>query len=213
MKGLQFGNKHSYDDWKLILTDKTIGLPNPKTSSVDVEGADGSIDTSEVFGEIKFENRKLEFEFTMTANYENFDELLTEIANHLHGKKLKIIRDEDDSYYFIGRCSINQWTTDKRVGKIVISCDCEPYKYELKQSVVTATINGLTYVKLFGKRKTVTPTIEVSDYMYLLSDDREVLLTPNKPNVVLDLFIYEGANTLAFNGNGQVKISYTGGEL
>ena len=43
MNGITFGNKHTYDDWELVLTAKKLGLPTPKTSSVDIEGADGVI--------------------------------------------------------------------------------------------------------------------------------------------------------------------------
>ena len=214
MNGIQFGNKHTYDDWELVLTNKALGLPTPKTSSIDVEGADGTIDTSEVLaGEIKFNNRMLEFEFTMTTPYDEFNELITEIANYLHGKKLKIILDEDSDYYYYGRCQINQWSSDKRIGKIVISCECEPYKYALRDSVVSATINGKTYVKVVGKRMTVTPIIEVSNDMEIIVDGKSNQLYAGIENEILDLFIKEGVNTLVFNGNGEVKIKYKGGEL
>lgn len=214
MKGVQFGNKHTYDDWDLVLTNKSLGLPVPKTSSVEVEGADGSIDTSEVLsGEIKFNNRKLEFEFTMTTDYEEYNELITEIANHIHGRKLKITLDEDDDYYYLGRCQINEWSSDKRVGKIVISCDCEPYKYSVRPTTITAKINGTTYVKVVGKRMTVTPIIEVSNDMEIIVDGKSNNLYTNCKNEILDLFIKEGVNTLKFVGNGEVKITYTGGDL
>lgn len=214
MKGVLFGNKHTYDDWDLVLTNKALGLPTPKTSSVDVEGADGYIDTSEVLsGEIKFNNRNLVFEFTMTTDYEEYNELITDIANYLHGKKLKIILDEDDNYYYYGRCSINQWTSDKRIGKIVINCDCDPYKYSLRPYVTTATISGKTYVKVIGKRMTVTPIIEVSQEMTITVGGRDRTLYPSRKNEILDLFIKEGVNTLVFDGNGEVKITYTGGEF
>lgn len=214
MNGIQFGNKHTYDDWDLVLTGKSLGLPTPKTSSIDVDGADGSIDTSEVLaGEIKFNNRKLEFELTMTTDYDGYNELVTEIANYLHGRKLKVILDEDDDYYYYGRCSINQWSSDKRIGKIVITCDCEPYKYTLRENIVTATIIGKTYVKVIGNRMTVTPIIEVNNDMSIIVSGIYNNLYAHKQNEILDLFIKEGVNTLVFDGNGEVKIRYTGGEL
>ena len=214
MNGILFGNKHTYDDWDLVITGKSLGLPTPKTSSVDVDGADGSIDTSEVLsGEIKFSNRRLEFELTMTTDYDEYNELVTNITNYLHGRKLKIILDEDDSYYYYGRCQINQWASDKRIGKIVISCDCEPYKYTLRPMIVTSKISGKTYVKVVGKRMTVTPIIEVSNDMEIIVDGKSNKLSAGEQNEILDLFIKEGVNTLVFNGNGEVKISYIGGEL
>ena len=214
MNGILFGNKHTYDDWDLVLTGKSLGLPSPKTSSVNVDGADGEIDISEVVsGEIKFSNRILQFEFTMTTDYEEYNELVTNIANYLHGRKLKIILDEDDDYYYYGRCQINQWKSDKRIGKIVIQCNCEPYKYTLRPMIVTSKISGKTYVKVVGKRMTVTPIIEVSNNMEIIVDGKSNTLYAGEKNEILDLFIKEGVNTLVFNGNGEVKISYIGGEL
>lgn len=214
MNGISFGNKHTYDDWDLILTKKTIGLPTPKTSSIEVQGMDGSIDSSELLtGEIKFNNRSLSFEFAMISDYEEFDELITDISNYLHGKKLKIILDEDDNYYYMGRCVIDQWGSNKRVGKIVIKCECEPYKYELRQTIITATISGLTNVKVYGKRMTVTPIIYCSTSNVSLILGKETVKLDQGENEVLDLFIKEGNNTLKFSGNGDVKITFYGGEL
>ncbi len=214
MNGISFGNKHTYDDWNLVLTNKLLGLPTPKTSSVTIEGADGVIDTSEVLaGEIKFNNRKLEFEFTMTSDYEEYNELITEIANYLHGKKLKITLDSDSDYYYVGRCQINQWVSDKRIGKIVIQCDCEPYKYSSAKCVSSANINGDTYVKVHGKRMTVTPVIEVTNDMIIVINGEDRTLKSNRKNEIPDLFIKEGVNILHFKGNGIATITYAGGEL
>lgn len=214
MIGINFGNKHTYDDWKLVLTNKKLGLPTPKTSSVDVEGADGVIDTSEVLsGEIKFNNRTLTFEFTMTTPYDEYNELITEISNYLHGRKLKIVLDEDEEYYYIGRCQINEWSSDKRIGKIVIQCDCEPYKYTSTNCISTANISGTTYVKVYGRRMTVTPKIEVDSDMIIVVDGVDRNLKANRKNEIPDLFIREGVNTLEFKGKGIAKITYVGGEL
>lgn len=214
MNGITFGTKHTYDDWGLVLTNKALGLPTPKTSSVDIEGADGVIDTSEVLcGEIKFNNRILEFEFTMTTDYEEFNDLVTEIANYLHGKKLKIILDSDESYYYVGRCQINQWVSDKRIGKIVIQCDCEPFKYTSANCISNANINGDTYVKIHGKRMTVNPIIKVTNDMTIVVNGENRNLKANRENEIPDLFIKEGVNILHFNGNGIATIIYQGGEL
>lgn len=214
MNGITFGNKHTYDDWGLVLTNKVLGLPTPKISSVNIEGADGVIDTSEVLtGEIKFNNRTLEFEFTMTTDYGDFNELITDISNYLHGKKLKIILDSDDEYYYVGRCQINQWSSDKRIGKIVIQCDCEPYKYTSAECINTANISGDTYVKIYGHRMTVNPIIEVSSNMTIEVDGTNRTLKANGKNEIPDLFIKEGVNILHFIGNGIATIKYRGGEL
>ena len=213
MKGVKFGDKHSFDDWGLVLTEKSLGLPEPKTSSVEIEGADGEIDTSEVLsGEIKFHNRQLLFKFTMTDEYEDFNDKVTEVANYLHGRKLRIILDEDDLCYYYGRCAINEWLTDRRIGQIAIRCNCEPYKYDLNETIVTATISGTTKVNVYGKRKTVCPVITVAGSVTLVIGDETINLLEGR-NEILDFYIREGNNILTFVGTGTVELSYTGGEL
>ena len=213
MIGVLFGKKHTYDDFNLVLTEKIIGLPSPKTSSVKVEGADGVLDTSEVLtGEIKFNNRNLEFDFTMLDNYENFQDKITEIANYLHGKKLKIILDSNPEHYYIGRCSINQWASDKRIGRIVIKCDCEPYKYDVIETVVNASVNGVKTVRIHGKRRTVNPIVKCSADMEM-SVNGETVSLKTGDNEIIDFFIREGENVITFTGYGNVTLSFTGGDL
>ena len=46
-----FNNQISaYDDWNIVLTKAEIPFPTAKTSTVDIKGADGLIDLSEVTG-------------------------------------------------------------------------------------------------------------------------------------------------------------------
>lgn len=217
MTGILFGKKHTFDDWNLILTEKTIGLPSPKTSSVNVEGADGVLDTSEILtGEIKFSNRKLEFNFTMLDKYEDFQDKITEIANYIHGQKLRITLDDDPTHCYVGRCSIDQWASDKRIGRIVIKCDCEPYKYDIAETVVSVNVSGEKLVNIRGKRRTVNPVVKCTksndDTLSMTINGYTVELN-NGENPIIDFFIKEGNNVIKFMGNGNVILSFTGGEL
>lgn len=213
MNGVKFGDKHTFDDWALVLTEKSLGLPEPKTSGVEIQGADGEIDTSEVLGgEIKFSNRILTFKFTMTDEYEDFNDKVSTIANYLHGRKMRIILDEDELCYYYGRCSINEWRTDRRIGQIVVNCNCEPYKYDLNETIIRAVIVGTTKVNVYGKRKTVCPLIKVVGNVTLKVGNDTVDLSDGT-HEILDFYIREGNNTLTFNGSGTVEISYIGGEL
>ena len=213
MKGVTFGTRHSFDDFGLILTSKSLGLPKAKTSTVEVAGADGVIDTSEVLtGEIKFENRVLSFEFVMNDKYEDINDKITEIANYLHGRKMKIILDEDNQHYYYGRCTVNEWLTDRRVGEIAITCDCEPYKYDLYETVINTTVNGETVMNVHGKRRTICPTIQVIGNVSVEIDGESITLYEGN-NEILDFYIKEGDNVLIFNGDGMVTLTYRGGEL
>lgn len=49
--------------------------------------------------------------------------------------RVKIIFDTDPSFYYIGRLTIDVEKTDRVNGKLVISGDVDPYKYERYSSL------------------------------------------------------------------------------
>ncbi len=143
MKGVKFGDYHSYDEWGLILTEKEIKSPKPKTIEIEIEGSDGVLDYTEFFGGVKYENRSLSFTFRK-ANIapDAFLALYSEVQNALHGKKMQIILDDDTAFYYYGRVTINEWKSNKRIGEIVIEVDAEPYKYKIDRTTQTAGLTG-----------------------------------------------------------------------
>ena len=214
MNNVTFGNKNSYDDWNIVLTRKTISIPQPKISKIELEGADGDIDLSEVLcGEIKFKNRTLKFEFTMLDDYSEFNDKTTEIANYLQGRKIKLILNDDINHYYFGRCTIDEFSSDKRIGKIVIKCDCEPWKYDIEETVITKTINGTETFDIIGKRRTVCPTFESTADMNITFNGDEYSIGANSVGSNPNIQIKEGLNRFTISGNGTISISYQGGEL
>ena len=142
MKGITFGNYHSYRDFGLILSSKVIGSPTPKTELIDIPGGDGVLDLTEFFGEVKYNNRTLTFEFSAMVPQSQFMTLFSKAQNALHGQKMNISLDEDPEWYYIGRLSVPEWKAQKGIGKLTIVCDCEPFKYKRQKTVVSATLDG-----------------------------------------------------------------------
>lgn len=136
MKGVKFGSYHSYDDFGLILSSKEIGSPEPKIVTIEVEGSDGVLDFTEFAGETKFKNRTLAFHFSRPQVIPVFMNLLSEVHNALHGKKMQIILDEDPGFYYSGRITVNEFKADANIGLITIEADCDPWKYKVNQTVV-----------------------------------------------------------------------------
>ena len=127
--------RHSYLDFGVILTEQNIGLPSPKTYTVNIEGMDGTLDLSECFGEMKYENRTIKFTFESIDKITDWQAKMTKISSFLHGQKMKITTWSDPDFYYVGRCRIDEYNSKSKLGKIVISCDCEPFKY--KQNITT----------------------------------------------------------------------------
>lgn len=136
MKGITFGNLHSYRDLNLILAEKVIGAPTPKTELIEIPGSDGVLDFTEFFDGIKYNNRKLSFGFSTMVPQSEFMSLFSAVQNALHGQKLTIILDDDPEWYYIGRISVSEWKAERLTGKLTIDCDCEPYKYRMSSQAV-----------------------------------------------------------------------------
>jgi len=230
MQTVTFGTKNSYDDFGLILTDKNIGFPEPKLEEVDVIGADGVIDLSEVLNDdIKYKTRKLQFTFTVLKGNKYWASTVADVANYLHGKKLRIQMDFDPAYYYTGRCKINSFKTSKRLCTITIDAECEPYRLDINGNgekwlwdtfsfqngfirVNTVTVNGSLQVNLQNQRKIVSPTFTCSTAMTVTFDGVTYNLPKGKTQV-LGIRLQYGTNYVTFKGNGTVKIEYQGGAL
>lgn len=136
MKGIRFGGYHSYNDFDMILSSKTIGTPSPKTETVDLPGGDGVLDFTEFFGEVKYNNRSLSFDFSTKVKQSQFMDLFSRVQNALHGQRMQITLDADPDSYYVGRLKVSEWKAEKSIGKLTIDCDCEPYKYTPKAQIV-----------------------------------------------------------------------------
>ena len=86
MKGITFGDLHSYRDLNLILSEKEIGAPHVKTKLIEIEGADGSIDLTDFFGEPKYGDVTHKFTFSTLVPRSDFLSHYSKVKNALHGK-------------------------------------------------------------------------------------------------------------------------------
>ncbi len=205
--------KSAYDDWNVVLTKVEIPLPVPKTSTVDIKGADGLLDLSEVLtGDIKYKNRTIKLTFEMMDDTD-YHTLISDISNYLHGKIVNFILSNDDDYYYTGRATINQWECVKRKGKIVIQIDSEPYKYLVTETTRKVTVSDETkMVSLPNSRKTVCPILNVSGLITLTTNGVDYKLAEGKQRLI-NFKLIEGNNTIKVSGNGVLTISYRQGAL
>lgn len=207
MKGVKFGNYHSYNDLSLILSSKTIGTPSPKTETIDIPGGDGVLDLSDFFGEVKYNNRKLEFEFSTIVPQTEFMNLFSEVQNALHGQKMQIILDDDSEWYYVGRVTVSEWKADKNIGKLTIDCDCEPYKTKIAKTVVSVEVSGETTIILQNSNKTVVPTIDITGEISLTYGTNFYTLSAGRYDLPA-VRLAKGENTILLSGTGTASFSY-----
>lgn len=198
---MTFGSIHC-EDLGLILSHRDLGNPKPKTSLVEVPGSSVILDFTEAFGAVEYGSRKISLEFVGTDPWDDHYELESNVRTLLHGKRMQIRFDEDDSSYFVGRINIESWVYRKHGGKVKMTIDAEPWKY--KERSITIVGEGSEYVDLSvnnnGLRAAV-PTFTILNAMDVMIGGESVRLTASmgtyrNPN----LFFLPGDNTLQFRG-------------
>ena len=212
MNTINFGEFNSYRDFSLILTSKSIGSAQPKLETVDIPGGDGVIDYTEYFGDVRFNNRTLIFDFQTPVPPSEFPSLFSQIQNELHGKRMKVVLSEEDDFYYIGRIIVNEWKSNRRIGKVTIEVEADPWKYRESETIRTIAVNGASGFTLTNLRRHVTPTLEVSGTVTLTFNNKIYTLTEG---VYEDssIILKQGNNYFLVSGAGTVTFKYQEGGL
>ena len=227
---------HSYGDWGLILTVRPkITAPEAKTLYIDIPGGDGSLDMTEALtGSVAYKEREITCNFVTLREKKYWSNQYSEIQDFLHGQRIKIILDEDRSYYYVGRFKVSDWNSLIRRSEITIGGLIDPYKYECTSSLEdwlwdtfdfetgiirdyrSLQVDGSLRLIIPGRRKRVVPSFEVQSV-----DGNGLTVTyegvdyhlPDGVSRVVNIHTKEGENILTFTGNGTVSVDYRGGRL
>ena len=228
--GVSFGNFHSWTSWGLYLKSRpSVAPPKPKTAYDELIGADGSLDLTEALtGDVKYGMRDLHFEFTTINARESWFDTFSSVMNAIHGRRMRIVMDEDPEYYYEGRVTVNEFQSNKYTGVIVVDAVCDPYKYAITNTADDwlwdpfnfetgvirpyASIEVLaagTSVNIVGGRKKVVPTITCSVSGMHVSFGSNTYDLDAGENRIYGIQLEEGVNTLQFYGaDGTVDINY-----
>lgn len=209
MKGITFGELHSYDDLNLILSEKEIGAPSVKKKLIEIEGADGSLDYTDFFGGPKYGDVTHKFAFSTIVPRSDFLSHYSTVKNALHGKKLRIVLDGDPGFFYVGRCYVSSFKDEKGVGKIEVECECEPYKYKTAKTVVTMVVDGVETIPLTNSRKRAVPEITITAETSLnLVYGYNVWDLSGGSYTLPELELQEGENTVTVTGTGSIRFEW-----
>ena len=210
MKGITFGNFHSYNDLKLILSKKEIGSPEVKENKIDIPGADSSLDLTDFFGEPKYNDVTHKFEFSTIVPQAQFLSMFSIVKNALHGKKMRIILDGDPLFYYLGRIKVSSFTNEKNVGIISMECDCEPFKYKLEKTVVSVAVDGTQTITLTNGRKRAVPEVRIeSEGSIRIEYQGSNIWDLGSGSYTLpELELMEGENAVTVTGTGTITFTW-----
>ena len=194
------------------MSKKEIGAPSVKKAVVEIEGADGSIDYTDFFGGPKYGDVTHKFTFSTIVPRNDFSTQYSNIKNALHGQKLRIVDDDDPGFYYVGRCYVSSFTSEKGIGQISIECECEPYKYKLQPTIMSVAVNGTEVITLTNSRKRAVPTITTTAAMTFVLGDGSFAKGAGTFTIP-EMELVEGENHVTVAGVGNITFTWQEGDL
>lgn len=132
----------TWDDFHLVPTTRPyVAPPELKSNEVDIPGSDGSIDLTESpQGYPTYQNRTGSWEFIVMNDYcqpvtthEEWFTAYSNVMNYLHGRKFRVILEDDLSYFYEGRLTVSDYASEEKYSKITIDYNLLPYKWSILQ--------------------------------------------------------------------------------
>ena len=204
-QGVTFDGKHSYTDYGMWLMQRPdLGSPSPKLSIVNIPGADGNIDLTEAnTGEVKYENRRIVFQFGAVVEQSDQEAFRAKIMDELHGARIsRIILDEDTNWYWTGRATVVFSNVKSWRLNCTIAIDAYPFAMKVNETTVDLTGGTIsTNSVVIGEDKSAR---DFNTDIWLGSVDfPEGLPTASEQNLIVSW----GANpTLGINVSKQIQV-------
>ena len=212
MRHFYFGKYHTWNDWGLVLTDKSIPDPEPKTNYIQLDGVSGSLDITEALtGEVAYNDRTIAATFSASCgNYQEREAVRRQMAAAIHGRKVQIIEPDDPEHYFLGRVTIKDGTRHASYSTFTLEAICEPWRYAMEEStrrVEVTAANPQDVVFHNSGVKTLCPDIQVEGAVTLTFEGGTVDLQTGTYKVA-DIKLRHGDSVVGVSGAGAVTFTY-----
>lgn len=165
---ITIGEKNTWDDWHIVpLSRPVVNPPGIKTEYVDIPGANGSFDYSEILtGSPVYKDRTGSWKFAVMNDYQEWHYLYSILLSYLHGRYFdSIILEDEPNYKYKGRLTLNEWESSKDRSTITIGYVLSPYKQSVSGATDdwkwddlafgTSTDNYIIYYGNFDVNKTI----------------------------------------------------------
>ncbi len=222
---LIISGKNTFTEWGLVPTSRpVIQPPAVKTIYVDLPSSHGVLDyTDLLLAETPFGQREGSWEFALRPG-RNWARVYSSILNYLHGVRHKVILEDDPTFLYMGRLSVNEWKSDASYSTITIDYNLDPFKYSVASSDDTDwlwndvfsvpirygsfNVAGEKYRNFVneGLKETI-PTFTCSNTMKVEFNGRTFDLVAGK-NYNANLTLQPGDNIMTFHGTGTVEAAY-----
>lgn len=228
---------HTINTWGLaIVNTDYIKEPEQETAYIGIPFTDGFIDVSEVVaGRPVYKKREISVKLKGFREIKDWDNVISDIRNKLHGKICRVSFDNDKGHFWKGRVYVDDFTRTKTMGYFILNMpQADPYKYNWQgygepwvwdtfnfRNGVTYTlgeieVNGTATITIPAGIIPVMPTFKCTGITNSLtvSDGVTTIELENGTNKDPRIEV-NGKNevTLTFTGHGKVTVTFRGGSL
>ena len=225
--------KHTYTDYGLYVTNNDpVEPPEVKAEYIEIPGRNGQIDLTEALtGYTVYNNRQIVLELGGKKRSQDWPGFMSNFLNELHGQSVTVIFDNDPSYYYVGRATVeSDYEKGNEIARFTLTINAEPYKYSNQSttepwlwdpfSFVDGVIryynqiqvDGTAQIQVLGSEMPVIPVFTTSAAMQVQFNGKTYDLTAGN-NKIYDIVLMNQAYTLTFTGTGTVSINYKAGRL
>lgn len=143
---------------------------------------------------------------------------------------LKAILEDDPTYIYEGRFTVNKWASDKIASKITVDYYVEPYKKDTISTVEDfvwdtfsfevgiireygdIVVSGSRSIRIVGSPMPVIPSIKSTGEVSLAIDGKTYAI-PAGTTKLYDLVLMDKIYDATVTGNATISIIFTGGSL
>lgn len=197
------GGVDLFETYGLVSSDNySLPLPPVVENYIDIPGRDGSLDTSEFSGDVRYGRREQSFVFFKMdfMTQREFEELKTELAGRFHGREFTYELGVDPGYIYTGRISIDPESTFQNDHAFfTMKVKAEPYKSK-GTMVYKVNADGGVEINVPAGRKKVVPVFEVSAKTLISQNKNSWYIDPGTYRI-RDLLVSGPENILTFNNN------------
>lgn len=228
---------HTLEDWGLAIgNNNCIGDPEIEEHYVDVPGVAKRLDMSEALtGYPVYTHRPILLNVGGIRDRMRWDNTISSIRNKIHGRVIKLIFDNDKSYYWTGRVKVTGYDRQRELGTFSIRIPyAEPYKlavsdstegwlwdtFSFRTGVITKSTNivvsGSAAYTISAGNMPIVPEFLVSAIgsggLRVEANGESYSLSAGK-NRFPDLAAYDKDVVYRFTGIGTVTVIYRRGSL
>lgn len=213
MKRIIINGVDFYHQFHAVLEDYDIASPEPKIVKVSVPGRNGDLDMSEALtGTIAYNNRQITVRLGLVGRLEERLEKEQKILQLIAGNRVRLTFSHLEGY-FKGRCWVKEIQLDNDSHTtIVLTIDCEPYRYELEKHEISLELSGKDEEVQCKNLQMPTQPIIITTNKTTIQFQKQSI-TVQAGDHLLPFLFTSGENIIKISGSGMVTIQYQRGVL